>query len=179
MKGMNKLLILFTALFFASCGGAPKDRTPSGDTDKQTRGKESTIANQPAGLDVKVTRNGKTLTAFKSASDNTGVGALLAGNELSIEIASPDQSWVLNISASRAKEGVYRLAPMREDGKAMIVLAGGEEDMLVRADTGELKLDEVSDRYCSGTFKGTGKDATGNKYTYEGKFSRIRATRQE
>lgn len=51
--------------------------------------------------------------------------------------------------------------------------------MMVRADTGELKLSEVSETYCSGSFTGKGKDATGNKYTYEGKFSRVRAHRQE
>ena len=51
--------------------------------------------------------------------------------------------------------------------------------MMVRANAGELKLSEVSESYCSGSFKGTGTDATGNKYTYEGKFSKVKAIRQE
>lgn len=66
-------------------------------------------------------------------------------------------------------------------GKAMILLTGGNEgnEMMARADSGELKLSEVSETYCSGSFMGKGTNATGNKYTYEGKFSRIKAFRQE
>lgn len=50
---------------------------------------------------------------------------------------------------------------------------------MVRAHTGELNLDELSESYCSGSFKGTGPDATGNTYTYEGQFSRVKARRDE
>jgi hypothetical protein len=133
----------------------------------------------PSGIDVKVTRNGKPLAAFQSASDATGVGAIQTRDDLSIELTSPDQKWVLSISVSGAKTGVYRLAALREAGKAMVLLTGGDEAMMVRAHTGELKLDEVNESYCSGSFKGTGTDATGNTYTYEGKFSRVRARRDE
>jgi hypothetical protein len=128
---------------------------------------------------VKVTQNGKPLAAFQPASEPPGVGALLTEDDLSIELTSPDQKWVLSISVSGVKTGVYRLAALREAGKAMIILTGGDEAMMVRAHTGELKLDEVSESYCSGSFKGTGTDATGNTYTYEGKFSRVRARRDE
>jgi hypothetical protein len=174
---MNKMLILISVIFFASCGTSP-DRA-SNESVKETRGEAST--SQPSGIDVKATRNGKPLVAFQSASNNTGVGAMLVGNDLSVEITSPDQLWVLSISVSRAKAGVYRLAGTREDGKAMILLTGGNEgnEMMARADSGELKLSEVSETYCSGSFMGKGTDATGNKYTYEGKFSRIKAFRQE
>ena len=174
---MNKLLILIAILCLASCGAAPEGQTPSSDSAKQTRGEAT--PNQPSGIDVKVTKNGKTLVAFQSASDNTGVGALLGKDDLSIEITSPDQNWVLSIGVSGAKAGVYRLAGLREEGKAMILLTGGEDAMMVRANTGELKLSEVSETYCSGSFTGKGTDATGNKYTFEGKFSRVRARRHE
>jgi len=132
------------------------------------------------GIDVKVTKNGEPLAVFKSASDATGVEALHSGDDLSIDLTSPGQKWILSISVSGAKTGVYRLAELREAGKAMIILTGGEDEpMMVRAHSGELKLDEVSESYCSGSFKGAGPDATGNTYTYEGKFSRVRARRQE
>jgi hypothetical protein len=172
---MNKLLILFAILFLASCGATPQDPTPSSDSVKQKRGETAT--GQPSGIDVKVTQNGKPLADWKAASEATGVGALLTGDDLSIELTSPDQKWVLSISVSGVKTGVYRLAALREAGKAMIILTGGGEAMMVRAHIGELKLDEVSESYCSGSFKGTGTDATGNMYTYEGKFSRVRARR--
>ena len=108
------------------------------------------------------------------------MGALLGRDDLAIEITSPDRQWVLSVGVSGTKAGVYRLAPLREADKAMILLTGGEDDvMMVRTETGELKLSEVSEAYCSGSFTGKGTDATGNKYTYEGKFSRIRARRQE
>jgi hypothetical protein len=61
----------------------------------------------------------------------------------------------------------------------MIILTGGDEAMMVRAHNGELQLDEVSESYCSGSFKATGNDATGKTYTYEGKFSNVRARRDE
>jgi len=176
-KDMNKLLILFAILFLASCGTMPQDPTPSSDSAKQARGETAT--GQPSGIDVKVTQNGKPLAAFQSASETTGVGALLTGDDLSIELTSPDQKWVLSISVSGVKTGVYRLATLREAGKAMIILTGGGEAMMVRAHIGELKLDEVSESYCSGSFKGTGTDATGNMYTYEGKFSRVRVRRDK
>ena len=173
---MNKMLLLLAVLLLTACGAAP-DQVPSSDSSKQTRGE--TASGQPSGVDVKVTRNNKTLTAFRSAGDNTGINALLAGDELSIEITSPDQKWSLTITVPRAKEGAYRLAPIRENGKAMIGLAGGDDMMMVVANAGELKLDELSESYCSGSFTGTGRDSTGNKYTYEGKFSKVRARRQE
>ena len=169
-------MILIATLFLAACGAAP-DQAPSSRSATQARG-EST-SGQPSGVDVKVTRNGKPLAAFQSVSDNTVVGALLIGDDLSVELTSPDQNWILSISVSGAKEGAYRLAGLREAGKAMILLTGGDEAMMVRADSGELKLSEVSEGYCSGSFRGTGSDATGNKYTYEGKFSRVSARRQE
>jgi hypothetical protein len=176
-KGMNKLLILFAILFLAACGATPQDPTPSSDSVKQTR--RETATGQPSGIDVKVTQNGKPLADWKAASETTGVGALRTGDDLSIELTSPDQKWVLSISVSGVKMGVYRLAALREAGKAMIILTGGDEAMMVRAHIGELKLDEVSENYCSGSFKGTGTDATGNTYTYEGKFSRVSARRDE
>lgn len=47
---MNKMLILIAVLFFASCGAAPQDQTPSSDSAKQTRG--DSTSGQPSGLDV-------------------------------------------------------------------------------------------------------------------------------
>jgi hypothetical protein len=177
MRDMNKMLLLMATIFLAACASAPEE-SPSSESAKQTRGETAT--NQPSGLEVKVTKNGAALAAFQSASDNGGVGALLGKDDLAIEITSPDRKWVLSIGVSGTKAGVYRLAPLREAGKAMIILTGGDDDvMMVRAETGELKLSEVSETYCSGSFMGKGTDATGNKYTYEGKFSRIRASRQE
>src|SRR5688572_644615 len=112
---MNKLLILFAILFFASCGATPQDPTPSGDAVKQKPGE--TARGQPSGIDVKVTQNGKLLADWKAASETTGVGALLTRDDLSIELISPDQKWVLSISVSGVKTGVYRLAALREAGK--------------------------------------------------------------
>lgn len=173
---MNKMLILIATLFFAACGAAP-DQTSSRESAKQTQGEAST--GQPAGIDVKVTRNGKPLAAFQSASNNTGVGAQLVRDHLSVEIMSPDQIWVVSVEVPDAKAGVYRLADMGQKGKAMVRLTGGEDAMMVRADTGELKLSEVSETYCSGSFSGNGTDAVGKKYTYEGKFSKVKVIRQE
>jgi hypothetical protein len=73
-----------------------------------------------------------------------------------------------------------RVSPGRDE-RGWQLLTGGNKgnEMMARADSGELKLSEVSETYCSGSFMGKGTDATGNKYTYEGKFSRIKAFRQE
>jgi hypothetical protein len=180
-RAMNKLLILSAFLFLSSCGVTPQDSTrstPSTNSTTQTRGEIAT--GQPSGIDVKVTKNDEPLAVFKVASDATGVEALHTGDELAINLTSPGQKWILSITVSGAKTGVYSLAPLREAGKAMIVLTGGDDEAtMVRAHTGELKLDEVSESYCSGSFKGTGPDATGNTYTYEGKFSRVKARRHE
>jgi len=59
----------------------------------------------------------------------------------------------------------------------MIILTG--DDRMLKPDTGELKLNEMSETYCSGSFTGTGTDWTDNKYSYEGRFSRVRVIRQE
>jgi len=171
---MNKLLILIATLFFAACGAAP-DKVPSSESNKQTRGETPT--GQPSGIDVKVTKNGAKLAAFQSASDNTGVGAQLVRDHLSVEIMSPDQKWVLSVEVPDAKAGVYRLTTKKEDGKAMILLMG--DDRMLKPSTGELKLTEVSETHCSGSFMGLGTDPTGYKYSYEGKFSRVKVIRQE
>ncbi|HEX6189730.1 MAG TPA: hypothetical protein VFZ40_16765 [Pyrinomonadaceae bacterium] len=128
---------------------------------------------------MRVTKNGKALADWKSASDATGVEALHTKDDLSIDLTSPGQKWVLSISVSGAKTGVYSLANLRESGRAMIVLTGGDEPMMAAAHTGELKLDEMSESYCSGSFKGRGTDGAGNTYTYDGKFSRVKARRHE
>ncbi len=173
---MKKMLILVAILFFVACGSAT-DQSSSTGSAKQTRGEATT--GQPSGIDVKVTRNGATLAAFQSTSDIAGVGAQLEKNHLSVEIMSPDQLWVVSIEVPDAKAGVYRLADMGQKGKAMVRLTGGEDAMMVRADSGELKLSEVSETYCSGSFSGKGTDAVGKKYTYEGKFSRVQVIRQD
>ena len=171
---MNKMLILIITLFLAACGGAP-DQTPSSEPVKQAQGKTAT--GQPSGIEVKVTRNGETLAAYQSPSDFSGVGAQLVKDHLSIEITSPDNKWVLTIDVPGAKAGVFPLSGAKEAGKATIILLG--DDLFVRASAGELKLNEASESFCSGTFTGTGTDTMGNKYSYEGKFSRVKVIREE
>lgn len=175
---MSKMLLLAAVIFFTACGST-KDKSPASKADKPAQG-EST-SGQADGIDIKVTKNGAPLMAFQTANDNAGEGALLTGKDLSIELSSPDRKWDLMISVSGAKVGAYPLADVAKNGKAAIRLTGGEDDnlMMTRADNGELKLDELSETSCSGSFKGTGSDATGNKYTYEGRFSRIKAFRQD
>ncbi|MCA1625444.1 MAG: hypothetical protein LC768_09730 [Acidobacteria bacterium] len=173
---MNKILILIATLFLAVCGGAPADQTtPSSEPVKQARGETAT--GQSSGIDVKVTRNGEPLAAFQSPSDFSGVGAQLVKDHLSIEITSPDNKWVLTIDVPGAKAGVFPLSGAKEAGKSTIILLG--DDLFVRASAGELKLNEVSESFCSGTFTGTGTDTMGNKYSYEGKFSRVKVIREE
>lgn len=171
---MNKMLILITTLFLAACGAAPDQTTPSSEPVKQAQGETAT--GQPSGIDVKVTRNGEPLAAFKSPSDFYG-GAQLVKDHLSIEIRSPDNKWVLTIDVPGAKAGVFPLSGAKEAGKATIILLG--DDLFVRASAGELKLNEASESFCSGTFTGTGTDTMGNKYSYEGKFSRVKVIREE
>ena len=90
---------------------------------------------------------------------------------------SPDNKWVFSVEVPGAKAGAYGLTSENKAGKAMIRLMG--DDVMVRADTGQLKLTEVSDTYCSGSFNGTSTDLTGNKYSYEGNFSRVRVVKQD
>jgi phosphate-selective porin len=173
---MKKTLMLVATLFFAACGGAT-DQSSSTVSAKQTQAEAST--GQPSGIDVTVTRNGKSLAAFQSAADMAGIGAQLEKDHLSVEIMSRDNKWVLLIEVPDAKAGAYRLTGMGEKGKAMVRLTGGDDAMMVRADSGELKLSEVSETYCSGSFTGKSTDATGNKYIYEGKFSKVRVIKQD
>ncbi len=172
---MNKMLILIATLFLAACGAAPDQTTPSSEPVKKAQGETAT--GQPSGIDVKVTRNGEALAAFKSPSDFSGVGAQLVKDHLSIEIMSPDNKWVLTIDVPGAKAGVFPLSGAKEAGKATIILLG--DDLFVRVSAGELKLNEASESFCSGTFTGTGTDTMGNKYSYEGKFSRVKVIREE
>jgi hypothetical protein len=173
MIDMNKMLILIVTLFFAACGVAP-DRETS-ESVKQVQG--AAVTDQSSGIDVKVTKNGTTHAAFQSISDISGVGAQLVQDHLSVEIMSRDNKWVLMIEVPEAKEGTYRLADKKETGNAMIILTG--DDRMLKPNTGELKLNEMSETYCSGSFTGTGTDWTGNKYSYEGRFSRVKVIRQE
>ncbi len=170
---MNKMLILIVTLFFVACG-VGTDRETSKSV-KQVQ--EAAAGDRSSGVDVKVTKNGTTYAAYQSVSDVSGVGAQLEQDHLSIELMSLDNKWDLTIEVPEAKEGTFRLADEKETGDAIILLTG--DDRFLKPDTGELKLDQMSETYCSGSFTGTGTDWTGNKYSYEGKFSRVKVIRQD
>ena len=169
---MKKVLLLMIALCFASCTAATTDVSKSSDASKTARGESS--SGRTASVDIKVTKNGKPLATFQTAN-NANVSGIVTDDDLSIEISDADRKTHLSISVSGTKAGTYRLADTYQTGKAMLLLTGGDDAMMLRPDTGELTLDEVNDNHFSGSFTGKVTDATGKKYVYEGKFSKVRA----
>lgn len=118
---------------------------------------------------VRVQRNGTVLAAFEGPLAT----AVVDGEHLSIELASPEGSHRIAIEVDGSKPGVYPLAPTFEASKAVVLLMSNGLPGRISPAEGELKLDRSADGSCSGSFVGRATDANGYRYAFEGSFSAV------
>lgn len=159
---MKLFLVLFSALLLAVC-----DQTPSSSSSKtETRGEP--------GFEVKVMLDGAEFAAYRVSGNRT-----LAMNDsgvLTLFLSSNDNKNILTINIQGTNPGNYPL-PSNYDapkqGQARMELMHDETPPVRIATEGEVKLEKFGNNQCSGSFKGTGTDYQGGKFSIEGSFTNL------
>jgi len=131
-----------------------------------------------SGYEVKVTKNGAELAAYKRVGARGG-SATFAGSLIQIILASPDNQHVLTIDIRAAQAGTYPLAPQYEApkaGQSRLDFLTVVPPALIPA-VGEVKLSEFTEQFCSGSFTGTGTDIKGATFSIDGSFSKLVVTK--
>lgn len=125
---------------------------------------------------IKLTQNGQVVTEFTTA-DAVGVG----GGAYDLAISSTDEKHSVTLSIDGQSPGTYPFITSGQNlssGKANFLyqsyalpeIYAGTVGLL-SPDTGEIVLKTATTTRCSGTFKGSGKNAKdGKTYTLEGTF---------
>lgn len=167
--------ILTTALLLTACAGSSGDLaggTVGAEVNGKTSASEGTKieASKEASNEVKILKNGTSLVSYSARSP----AAALVEEELMIGLDSPDGKVNFIVYVGGASPGAYPLGVEQGAGKAWIHLMS---DALPRpsfdTEKGELKLTELSDKYCSGTLTASRTESNGDRYKIEASFSKI------
>jgi len=189
---MRVALLATVLCFVCACGGSPKDpgqaATPAASSTRGTARPDTAsapaasapaesvhTAAAPAGADgsfyeVSLTKDGAVLATYKSG----GGTARQQTGHLILELNSPDELYTVAIDVQATTPGTYPVAVEAKAGSAVVVAAGPSMMRGPMASAGELKIDQLTDTICSGTFKAT----QGTHYLFEGKFTKIPVSRQ-
>lgn len=157
---MKLFLVLISALLLAVCD--------------QTSSSSKTESLAESGFEVKVTLNGAEFAAYSVSGNRT-----LAMNDtgvLTLFLSSNDNKNVLTLEIQGTNTGTYPFpsndaAP--KQGQARMELMHDEKPPVRIATEGAVKLEKFGDNQCSGSFRGTGTDYEGGKFTIEGSFTNL------
>jgi hypothetical protein len=168
---MKTTLILLIGFLLVACGTTPgewpatsQSATPSATTNARLEGK----------FEVKAVRNGVTIAEYRQTGARP-VG-LIDGDNLTIMLYSPDDKHILTIESQTVTAGAYPFVDQNggpQQGQARMDLMTPAAPVVLIANGGELRLDEVSEKSCSGSFKGTGTDVKGGTFSVVGSFSKM------
>lgn len=166
---MKFVLVLIAALSLAVCG-----QTTSTPRTNSTSSAKQTEAAQDAGYQVRATLNGAELASYNySGSKNV---ALNDGEALTLFLYSNDNKNVLTLVIQGTKVGNYALPGndgTPKPGEARLELMHDDKPPVRIATSGEVRLETLTDNRCSGSFKGTGTDINGGKFSIEGSFTNM------
>ncbi len=169
---MKLAVVLISTLLLAVC-----DQTTSKPKDTGVDAKSSssnTENTEEPGFNVKVMLDGAELAAYRVSGART-----LALNDegvLTLFLSSNDNKNVLTLEIQGTKTGTYPIpshdgAP--KQGEAKMQLLHDDKPPVRIPTAGEVKLDKFGNNLCSGSFKGTGTDIEGGKFSIEGSFSNL------
>jgi carbon monoxide dehydrogenase subunit G len=155
----------------ANPGAAPASQKAPGTVAPGATPAYSAVGHRADGspYEVAITRDNSALASYKDG----GGRATNADGRLTVELNSPDDDYSVVIEVAGAKVGTVPVVAAASPGNARLTATGPTMMLGARADAGELKIDELTNTSCSGSFKAK----RGTKYTFEGKFSKIPITR--
>jgi hypothetical protein len=166
---MKLAVLLISALLLATCGETPSN--PETTSVEPNSSSTKTEAREDARFEVKVMLNGTELASYKQSGPRIVV--LNDGESLTMFLSSPDNKNVLTLVIQGTKAGNYPLpfhdgAP--KPGEARLELMHDDKPPVRIATDGEVRLETLTKNLCSGSFKGTGTDINGGKFSIEGSF---------
>ena len=170
---MKSVLMIISTLLLAACGAAPPDQNSATRSPGQLPATSEKAAT--ARFEVKVTRSGQEFASYRQAGERTTV--MYDGDSIMVFLGSPDNKQHLTVTLQATKAGAYPLAPedaapKQNEAKLEFISENADPPVLV-ASKGELKLDKLDEKYCSGSFTGSGTDIRGVMFTLEGSFSNM------
>lgn len=169
---MKFVVVLLAALLLAVCGQTTS--SPTTPRNDSTSASKQTEAPQDAGYEVRAMLNGAELASYTYSGSKTV--ALNDGESLTLFLYSNDNKNVLTLVIQGTKVGNYSLpgsdaAP--KPGEARLELLHDDKPPVRIATNGEVRLETLTDNRCSGSFKGTGTDINGGKFSIEGNFTNM------
>ena len=169
---MKFAVVLISALLLAACGQMTSNPKDAGVNSKSSSSK--TEGREESGFEVKVMLDGAELAAYRVSGARTL--ALNDGGVLTLFLSSNDNKNHLTLHLQGTNTGTYPLpsndAPPKQ-GQAKMEFMHDETPPMRIPTEGEVKLEKFGDNQCSGTFRGTGTDIKGGKFSIEGSFSNL------
>ncbi|CAA9405872.1 MAG: hypothetical protein AVDCRST_MAG74-1873 [uncultured Pyrinomonadaceae bacterium] len=172
MKIISNLIL--ATLLFTACGGASSNDAFSASGAEQKLSPPGALETAAARAEVKIMHNGKVLASYLAASPDAAldkeyqtIGLNLSGSDTAKQM--------LMIVVEEQKAGVYPLDGSW-DGKdklSVMFINGVLPTPSLAFDKGELNITELTDKHCSGTFKGTGTAGSEKGYSVEAVFSKL------
>lgn len=170
---MKNIATILVALFLAACGANTTEQT----ADRQnTNPVVATNAQSDAMYQVKAVKGGATIVEFSQKGERPI--AMLDGETVNIFLGSPDNKYHVTIEVHTTKPGTFPIVDQNggpKQGQAGLALINEPESISMAATKGELKLDDLSEKTISGSFKATGTDGKGEAVTVEGRFTKMLA----
>ena len=166
---MKLATVLISALCLFACG-----QTTTTPRTESTSSPSQTEPRKDAGFEVRVMLNGAELASYNQSGPRTLV--LNDEETLTLFLSSEDNKNVLTLVIQGTKAGTYPLpgndsAP--KAGEARLEFMHDETPPVRIATNGEVRLESFTGTLCSGTFKGTGTDINGGKFSIEGRFTNL------
>jgi hypothetical protein len=170
---MKFVLIMVSTLLLAGCDAASSDHNSA--TRSPAQSPATAAKTETARFEVKVTKSGQEFASYRQIGERTAV--MYDGASVMIFLGSPDNKQHLTVTLEAAKAGAYPLAPeeaapKQNEAKLEFISENADPPVLI-ASKGELNLDKLDDKYCSGSFTGAGTDIRGVMFTLEGSFSNM------
>ena len=168
---MKFAVVLISALLLNTCGQETSNPTTPGND--ATSSSKQTEARGDAGYEVRAMLNDAELASYKYSGSKAV--ALNDGESLTMFLYSNDNKNVLTVTIQGTKAGNYPLRGFEapKPGEARLELMHDDKPPVRIATNGEVRLDKLANDLCSGSFKGTGTDINGGKFSIEGSFTNM------
>jgi hypothetical protein len=171
MKTVSKS-ILFATLLLSACSGGTVDESAASAMDGQPATKTTaTVAGSKT--EVKIMKDGEALASYDNTYGEAAVDK--EGQTIGLSLNSADNKHTLMLVVEDTKAGVY---PLRggwgeKDQVSVMFITDVLPTPSLAFEKGEINITELTDKYCSGTFKATGTAGSKKGYSVEAVFTKL------
>lgn len=164
--------ILVAMFCFTACGGtSTADSAPGAATERTTA--KITEPAAASSTEVKIMKDGATLASYDNTYGEAAVDK--EGRTIGLSLNSADNKHTLMLVVEDTKAGVY---PLRggwgeKDQVSVMFITDVLPTPSLAFEKGEINITELTDKYCSGTFKATGTAGSKKGYSVEAVFTKL------